>query len=89
MCYVICHKIYKATFKRLSTGVDPGFQVIGGVRALKKNCTERREARKLLARKIVTMFYKSGADPWEGGGAPDAPSPFKIGTNMIFFCVKS
>ena len=30
MCYVICHKINKATFKRLSTGVDPGFQVIGG-----------------------------------------------------------
>ena len=27
-------------------GADPGFQVRGG--ALKKNCAERREARKLL-----------------------------------------
>jgi hypothetical protein len=35
MCYVICHKVNKATFKRLFTGVDPGFQVRGGG-ALKK-----------------------------------------------------
>jgi hypothetical protein len=35
MCYVICHKVNKATFKRLFTGVDPGFQVRGGS-ALKK-----------------------------------------------------
>ena len=43
MCYVICHKVNKATFKRLFTGADPGFQVRGeggGGGALKKKCTE-------------------------------------------------
>ena len=33
-------------YKRLETGADPGFQVKRG--AHKKNCVERREARKLL-----------------------------------------
>jgi hypothetical protein len=43
MCYVICHKINKATFKRLFTGADPGFQVRGegGGAHLKKSAPSR------------------------------------------------
>ena len=52
MCYVICHKINKATFKRLSTGVDPGFQVIGGGGSRTKKKLHRAEG----GAKIVGLF---------------------------------
>ena len=37
--------VFRSIRKALA-GADPGFQVRGG--ALKKNCVERREARKIL-----------------------------------------
>jgi hypothetical protein len=87
MCYVICHKINKATFKRLSTGVDPGFQVIGGGFAhLKKiapsggrreNCwvisceKSRFYAKKIIFVPILRGEGASGAPPPSHGSAPD------------------
>jgi hypothetical protein len=57
------------------TGADPGFQVRGG--ALKKNCAELREARKLLGYfvlKITILPQKIIFFPILGGaGAPRAP----------------
>ena len=60
------------------SGADPGFQVRGW--ALKKNCAERREARKFLGyfvRKITILRQKIIFFPILGGGgcAPGAPPP--------------
>jgi hypothetical protein len=97
MCYVICHKVNKATFKRLFTGVDPGFQVRGGGAHLKK--LNRAEG----GAKIVGVFRVKNHDftqkksyffQFKGGRAhrvrlptPPPMDPPLIYRTLSLFCV--